>query len=647
MIFSDYLRVIVKRKWTVLLAAALVAASTYGWASKQKPTYRSLTRIKIQRIQTFADFFDEIMVSSTDPLDNYVHEIESEKVLSRAVVTLNADGDPCDVAALRKSISTTRVEHTDLIDVTSEGASPEQAHNRGKAVVDAFIRHHDESITKNASDVSKAIERIRAERMESLKAEEEELRNRLGDHAFVDRDFDQLKLLRQSLLEEKIRLLTLREEGNYTEEYPEIVASRNKIEIIDQQIKGISARDREIQGMMREYEKRRKIVDEMDNFFTKRLEEARIAETRKGERVDIIEPTGKGERVTTATAYLLAVGLLLGLMFGIVLAFIAENLDTSIRTLVEIEETFHLPILGIIPHFSPHGAEIPIRPEGLWDRIKYSELVNSAAIFWRALLSAGSRRRKAGRASATESTMLIMPTSPRSPATEGYRAIRTYLQLNARHEKIGAVLVASSGPAEGKSTTAANLAFAFAQAGKKTLLVGANMRRPSLYKTFGLDRERGLAEILVSEISWREAVKDNNDLAIGDKTEENLATVPGAENVFFITCGGRTIQPAEWLSLPVFEATVKEWEAEFDVVLIDGTPILPVPDSVIMSAVVRHVILVFQAGVTQRDSMLRAISLVQKAGAEISGLVLNDLRASWSASPDYFHYRGYYGRPEK
>ena len=66
-----------------------------------------------------------------------------------------------------------------------------------------------------------------------------------------------------------------------------------------------------------------------------------------------------------------------------------------------------------------------------------------------------------------------------------------------------------------------------------------------------------------------------------------------------------------------------------------------------MSAAIGHVVLVYQAGSTQRDSMLRAIGLIQKAGAQISGLVLNDLRASWSASPDYFHYRGYYGRPEK
>ena len=163
----------------------------------------------------------------------------------------------------------------------------------------------------------------------------------------------------------------------------------------------------------------------------------------------------------------------------------------------------------------------------------------------------------------------------------------------------------------------------------------------------GLQRENGLSEILVGDISWREAIKDHRDLALGERAEESIATTPGTENLSFITCGGRTIHPAEWLSQPLFEATVREMEAEFDVVLIDGPPILPVPDSVIMSAAIGNVVLVYQAGSTQRDSMLRAISSIQNTGAKIAGIVLNDLRATWSTSPDYFHYRGYYGRPDK
>ena len=177
--------------------------------------------------------------------------------------------------------------------------------------------------------------------------------------------------------------------------------------------------------------------------------------------------------------------------------------------------------------------------------------------------------------------------------------------------------------------------------------MGANMRRPSLYRVFGLERERGLSEVLVGDMPWRDVVKDYRDIALGRRVEENLATAAGMENFFLITCGGRTIQPAEWLSRPVFGALVKEWEEEYDAVLIDGPPVLPVPDSAIMAGAIGRVLLVYQGGTTQRDSMHRTVSSIQKTGAKVLGLVMNDLRASWSSSPDYFHYRGYYGRPDR
>lgn len=655
MMFSDYLRVIVKRRWIVLLVAVLVTLCVYGWAARKKPVFKSTARIKIQRLQTFAQLFEERFVSSGDPLENYVYEITSYRVRQRAAKAMSADGYPTEPAAL-SGVTAERVEYTDLIDITAQGPTTNMAQRNCQAVVTAFIDNHDEMISRNTREEYEDINKSLADTMNNLAQQDAELREKLGDRSLAGAEYDQGKLLATRLTDAIIKLETLRNEGNYTEAYPEIVAQKNTIESVKAQLISISKRETEAQSMIREYDQKKKTLEDMVSYLTRRLEEARIAQTKKSERVEIIEPASPAWEIRTAKAYLTAVGGLLGLMLGIVLAFIAENLDPSMRTLTEIEEAFDLPILGIIPHFSPYAAEVPIGPQSFWDRIRYSQIVNSATLAWRAFSPAisparlrqrGERRTKQTADSSLKSSMLIVPLSPRAPATEGYRAIRTNVQLTAGDGKVGAVLLTSSGPAEGKSTTISNLAFAFAQGGAKTLLVSANMRRPSLYKTFGLKRESGLSEILTGEMSWRETVKDHRDLAIGEKVVENLATAPGAENLFFITCGGRTIQPAEWLSLPIFEATVREWEAEFDVVLIDGTPLLPVPDSMIMSKAIGKVVLVYQAGSTQRHSMLRAISLVQNTGAKIHGLVLNDLRASWTVSPDYYHYRRYYGHPEK
>lgn len=643
MMFSDYLRVIVKRKWIVLMVAVAVTLCTYGWATRKKPVFSSTARIKIQRLQTFAELFEERLVSSGDPLENYIYEITSYRVLKRAAKAMSADGYP----TLSRDIKAERVKYTDLIDITAKGLSADIAQRSCQAVVSAFIDDHDEMISRNAHEEYEDIQKSLANTMSNLVQQDAELRKKLGDRSLASAEYDQGKLLASRLTDAIIKLQALRNEGNYTEEYPEIVAQKNTIESIKAQLTTMSKNGIEAQSIIREYDQKKKTLEDMVGYLTKRLEEARIALAKKSERVEIIDPASPAWEIRTAKAYLTAVGGLLGLMLGIVLAFIAENLDPSIRTLVEIEEAFGLPILGIVPHFSPYAAEVPIGPQSFWNRIKYSQIVNSAMLVWRAFSSAVSRKKKYTTSSSAKSGTLIVPLSPRAPATEGFRAIRTNIQLTAGSGKVGAVLVTSSGPAEGKSTTIANLGFAFAQGGSKTLLVGGNMRRPSLYKTFGLNRERGLSEILTGEMSWRETVKDHLDLAIGEKAVENLATAPGAENLFFITCGGRTIQPAECLSLPVFEATVKEWEEEFDIVLIDGTPLLPVPDSMIMSRAVGKVVLVYQAGVTQRHSMLRAISQIKNTGAKILGLILNDLRASWTVSPDYYHYRRYYGSPEK
>ena len=118
------------------------------------------------------------------------------------------------------------------------------------------------------------------------------------------------------------------------------------------------------------------------------------------------------------------------------------------------------------------------------------------------------------------------------------------------------------------------------------------------------------------------------------------------DNLFFITCGGRTIHPAEWLGQPILADVLKELVEEFDIVLVDAPPVLPVPDSVILASVVKHTIIVYQVGVTGRESVRRAIASLQNAGSVIVGMVLNGVRASWTSSPEFFQYRRYYGKHE-
>ncbi len=643
MIFSDYLRVIAKRKVTIITMTILVSVCTYFYSTKTEPVYTSSARIKIQRFQTFAQLFDEVLVSSGDPIENYIYEIAGNTVLNSAVEIIEENYPENLTANLQGAITAERIPKTDLIDITVKGPSAKVAQNRCDAVVKAFQKIHGSTINANTQAEHDNIQQSLDSTINELNKEDENFSKIISAQATNEYENNQIQALTTRLADTQLKLKNLQSEGNYTDAYPPIIVLKEEISGIHEQIQKLPGQNREAAALTRNHEQKRDVLEKMIVYLTQRLEETRISLNKKSERITVITEPCMGAPVTTAIAYMLTIGALLGLMLGILLAFVAETLDSSLRTLSEIEATFNLRILGVIPHFSPYTADVPIHPESIWDKIKYSDFI----IIWRALFFAFSKKKKYASKTNSKLSNLIVPFSPRSPATEGYRTIRTNLILADEKEKVGALLITSAGPAEGKSTTIANLALAFAQAGKKTLLVGGNMRRPSLERTFGLSREPGLSEVLVGDMSWRDVMKDHRDLAIGERQEENLATAPGIENLFFIMCGGRTIQPSEWLSRPSFQITVREWESEFDVVLIDGTPILPVPDSIIMAAAVGKVALVYQVGSTQRDSMLRAIALIEGTGAKISGLIVNDLRASWGSSPDFYHYRGYYGRPEK
>ncbi|NCC49608.1 MAG: polysaccharide biosynthesis tyrosine autokinase [Spartobacteria bacterium] len=648
LVFSDYLRVVLRHKWYVFSAVILTFTLTYLISGREVPVYQSRTRIKVQRVMTFADMFDEVLMSSGNPIENYLYEISSYVVISSAATHISypEPATPEAIAALHGSIRAQSISGTDLIDIFSKAPTPAEARARGEAVVSSFIKHHDEMMRSNAEEIYNSIKESRDNLLQRLVERDAEIWNKMGARAITGaQDASEMGMLKAKLTELELQLWQLRSTGNYTEEYPEIQAIKKQIEVIKDRITSNVEQEYERHIQLTEFEQQKTISDEMSLFFTRKLEEAKIASQRKSEVIHVIEPTNPGTPISRGKTRTLFAGLLLGLILGIVIAFIADSLDTSIRTLVEIEETFQLSVLGVIPHFSPDDIDVPLHTDRLSERVRYSRLVMGLSAFWRALALSfrSSRRRNLGSARRAE---LVVPFAPRSPATEGYRILRTNMRLVMEKTDSKIFLVTSSGPAEGKSTTITNLAITFAQAGSRVLLIGANMRRPKMHRIFGLERDQGLSNILAGEVEWRSVVKDYRDVALGGTAPDELITAPGIDNLFFITSGGKTVQPAEWLSLPAFNTLLDEVRGEYDIVLIDGTPVLPVPDSVIIAQSVDQVLLVYMVGVASRESIRRASNSLRNVGGKIAGLILNDVRSSWAEGADFRHYRGYYGRPD-
>jgi non-specific protein-tyrosine kinase len=201
---------------------------------------------------------------------------------------------------------------------------------------------------------------------------------------------------------------------------------------------------------------------------------------------------------------------------------------------------------------------------------------------------------------------LITLANPRSAVAEAYRTLRTNIQLSSLDQPLRTLLVASAGADEGKSTTLANLAVTFAQAGRRTILVDSDLRRPSLHVLFGTPNDQGLTTMLL---------QDDAPAPLLDTPIEGLRLLPS---------GPVPPNPSELLASRRLEGAIAWLRDAADLVLFDSPPALAVSDAAVLSRRVDGVVLVLSAGRTRREHAARARQVLERAGARLLGVVLNN-----------------------
>ncbi|EGW37803.1 CpsD/CapB family tyrosine-protein kinase [Desulfosporosinus sp. OT] len=218
---------------------------------------------------------------------------------------------------------------------------------------------------------------------------------------------------------------------------------------------------------------------------------------------------------------------------------------------------------------------------------------------------------------------LITLEQSKSPISEAYRTLRTNVQFTSVDSETKKIMITSSGPREGKSSTVANLAVSIAQAGKSVIVVDADMRNPTQHKLFGLDNGQGLSVALVQDQDYRQYVQET--------------AVPG---VMVLTGGPIPPNPAELVGSKRMKRLIEEFSEQFDTVLIDTPPIIAVTDAAIIAQEVDGVILVLASGEVNKEFAQRAKEQLDKVGAKILGAVLNkaDMKTS-----EYYYYYYYHG----
>lgn len=214
---------------------------------------------------------------------------------------------------------------------------------------------------------------------------------------------------------------------------------------------------------------------------------------------------------------------------------------------------------------------------------------------------------------------MIVERKPKSIAAESYRTLRTNLQYSSFDDEYKVIVITSSEPGEGKSTTAGNLALSLAQGDKKVILIDCDLRKPSIHKKFKLSNTVGLSDVIVE----KESVTN-----VGHKYNNNLT---------ILTSGKIPPNPAEMLASKAMTALIEALKKVFDYVILDTPPVQAVTDAQILSTKADGTILVVRAERTKKDSVHNSIGLLRKVNANIIGTVLNGLEESRN---NYYYYYG-------
>ena len=318
----------------------------------------------------------------------------------------------------------------------------------------------------------------------------------------------------------------------------------------------------------------RRIVLALAEAFREQ-QQLRMKDVDKRDRVDVErydDPSPPVLAWPRTRSNVLAWGVL-GLVVGVLIAFLQEFLDDTVKTVEESERLLGRAVLGVVPRFpAPAG-------------------------------------RKSGGSSVEMEKALITRLDPRSPAAEAFRQLRTSIQFASPDRPVRSLLLTSTGPEEGKTTTLANLGIAFAQAGSRVIMVDADLRRPGLHKLFGLKNQVGLTSVVV-----------------GDPDQELPLFETGVENLWLLPSGPLPPNPAELLASRRMAEVMERLAKAADYVLYDSPPVLAVTDAAILASRVDGVLLVLQAGKTRREFARRAKTALEKVNARILGTILTGVK---------------------
>lgn len=290
-------------------------------------------------------------------------------------------------------------------------------------------------------------------------------------------------------------------------------------------------------------------------------------------------------------------GAFLGVLFAVGATLVANYFDSSVKSSEDVETLLQLPTLAVIPSFErrqhPSRAASPTVPA-----------------------PQGAR-----------AADLVVFREPKSMVAEAFRSMRTAVLFSTPNAPPRVLVVTSAAASEGKTSTSLNLASTLAASGSRTLLIDADLRRPSCHRAFGIANDTGLSRYLAGQVEFDEVVRPLD--------------VP---NLAFVPAGPTPPNPAELVGSERMRETLEKLRDEYDFVIVDSPPTLPVTDAVLLGREADGVVLVVKGNDTPRELVKRARDQLQQAGVHILGALVNNVHGGWGSLYGYGrYYGGYYG----
>ncbi len=551
---SYCINLVFKRFWLLVAMVALGLVAAVLVNLLMRPAYKATALMMINKED--AGKIDATPYGSFASEEDYYRTqyqlLQSRSLLSKVYTKMKLGqveefANPNGLKKLEKSLDVAPITRSRLVNVSATAYDPSLAADIVNTLTDTFVADNVSNRVFMGQDVIAALEST------ERSSAEQELLNSMPQ--VVNSDF--IKTLKQQaskLAADRARLL-----AKYTTNHPDVISVQNQLDAVNGQI----------------------------NTETRRLVQSikiELSGQFSGNNIRVIDPAVTPEKPVRPRKLMnLAIGLLGGGLLGLMLVFVLEFLDQSVKSSEDLEEKLGLPFLGFVPY----------------EKLKKKEREYAT------LLKDGN-----------------------SLVAENVRNVRTMLDFSLAGEHNAPILITSSLQGEGKSHLSSNLLVALAQTGKKVLLVDGDLRRARVHRVFKLSTEKGLSNI------W-DANPQKADYAA------NIQAVEDVPNLFVMTSGQRPPNPAELLNTPKLADFIAWATQHYDQVVVDCPAIMPVSDTLLWGKYIPRAVFVIKYGQTNAKLAQLALDKLKKAGIKVLGAVIGHYRPEGLSYGKYGYYKNY------